>query len=551
MNSTTGDFTELRRSTVELDINRISQSLVKRRPRVPRKIVNITPLNWDEIRKELEEGDNEEKVISDEVDNANVKSSQSLKSDACFRDATNRNEVETSDIPARKTDLIEIDKENTPLGCVVNEKDKIIENNATPAEVSFKQKENDSFDLNFSALSLVTPVKKVEPSSITPKIQKFGTNNTNSVVKFNDFVTPRDKIIPMKCQNSALKSSVGSVRRGLLNNMINTPLIEERNEEICENEEQNKFLPEIYLFERLWVKNVEYLVMNKLGKGGSSEVFACFCPENKRHVAIKCVSLENQVNAVGYINEVKLLQRLQNCEKIIKMYDFQVVDSEKKLLVVLERGGEDLSTILKNIAVQKTHIPFYMLFFYWMEMLYAVKQIHDHGVIHSDLKPANFLRAESGLKLIDFGIASSVQMDMTSVFKTTPEGSCNYISPEALNQETSANPSSPSNNSAKYKIHFKSDVWSLGCILYQLVYRRTPFQHLNNLWKKLAYIINPNHVIEFPDANWVPPKIINTIKKCLQYDVKCRPSINELINEYENFWCQNCFSLSPSTTKEK
>ena len=59
-------------------------------------------------------------------------------------------------------------------------------------------------------------------------------------------------------------------------------------------------------------------------------------------------------------------------------------------------------------------------------------------VIHSDLKPANFLLVCGRLKLIDFGIASSVQNDMTSVYKDVQTGTFNYISPESL-QITSSN----------------------------------------------------------------------------------------------------------------
>lgn len=73
-------------------------------------------------------------------------------------------------------------------------------------------------------------------------------------------------------------------------------------------------------------------------------------------------------------------------------------------------------------------------------------------MIHSDLKPANFLRAEGGLKLIDFGIASKVQEDMTCVFKSTQEGSCNYISPEALSLQTTGNVDSPNYGKPKYKV---------------------------------------------------------------------------------------------------
>jgi serine/threonine-protein kinase TTK/MPS1 len=57
----------------------------------------------------------------------------------------------------------------------------------------------------------------------------------------------------------------------------------------------------------------------------------------------------------------------------------------------------------------------------------------QNEIIHSDLKPANFLLVAGRLKLIDFGIASSVQSDMTSVMKDTQMGTFNFMSPEAIN----------------------------------------------------------------------------------------------------------------------
>lgn len=54
------------------------------------------------------------------------------------------------------------------------------------------------------------------------------------------------------------------------------------------------------------------------------------------------------------------------------------------------------------------------------------------GVIHSDLKPANFMMVAGNLRLIDFGIANAVQQDKTSIFLNTPMGTLNYMSPEAI-----------------------------------------------------------------------------------------------------------------------
>lgn len=71
----------------------------------------------------------------------------------------------------------------------------------------------------------------------------------------------------------------------------------------------------------LTVKGVTYVILKELGKGGSSVVYDCYDPITGNARAVKQVSLENKMSAVGFINEVKMLEKLQNCPNIIKMYD--------------------------------------------------------------------------------------------------------------------------------------------------------------------------------------------------------------------------------------
>lgn len=123
---------------------------------------------------------------------------------------------------------------------------------------------------------------------------------------------------------------------------------------------------------------------------------------------------------------------------------------------------------------------------------------------------------------------------MTSVIKTDCEGSLNYMSPEALSSYKPTDPKGSSVGKPQYKVNFKSDVWSLGCILYQLIYKRTPFQQFGALYAKIAAICDPDCKIDYPDSHTVSARLVNTIKKCLVRNYKNRSSIDELIQEYED-----------------
>jgi serine/threonine-protein kinase TTK/MPS1 len=98
-----------------------------------------------------------------------------------------------------------------------------------------------------------------------------------------------------------------------------------------------------------------------------------------------------------------------------------------------------------------------------------------------------------------------------------------------------------------FQISYKSDIWSLGCILYNLLYGKTPFQHIVHPWAKVAAITNPCHTIDYPKTrNDCPPVLLEAVQLCLTFDPKKRPTAAELLElPYINY--NTVRRISPAT----
>uniref|UniRef100_A0A673VZ30 Ttk protein kinase n=1 Tax=Salmo trutta TaxID=8032 RepID=A0A673VZ30_SALTR len=269
--------------------------------------------------------------------------------------------------------------------------------------------------------------------------------------------------------------------------------------------------------ESIVIKGKRFLVLKMIGRGGSSKVYQVLDQRNQLF-AVKYVNLEeaDAQTVESYKNEREHLNRLQQySDQIIKLYDYEITNSY--IYMLMECGNLDLSTWLRN---RKTVNPLERKL-YWKNMLEAVQTIHKHGIVHSDLKPANFVIVNASLKLIDFGIANRIQPDVTSIMKDSQVGTLNYMPPEAI-KDTSSQP-----GKASSKISTKGDVWSLGCIMYCMTYGKTPFQTITNQITKLHAIIDPTHEIEFPDI--AEKDLLDVLKRCLVRNPRDRISIAELL----------------------
>ncbi|KAH9002633.1 kinase-like domain-containing protein [Lactarius hatsudake] len=262
--------------------------------------------------------------------------------------------------------------------------------------------------------------------------------------------------------------------------------------------------------------------------------------------AIKRVSLDrtDAETMNGYMNEIALLKRLSGNSRIIKLVDSEVKPgpggTKGHLMLVMECGEIDFSRLLQD--QQKEPLNMVWVAYYWQQMLQAVHVIHEEKIVHSDLKPANFVLVRGQLKLIDFGIANAIANDTTNIQRDHQIGTVNYMSPETIELP---------DGMRRLKVGRPSDVWSLGCILYQMVYGHPPFQHLS-VYQKMKAIPDTAHAIEFPEyavptlrsgsagsppkkldhlKRRISPDVIACMKKCLSRNPKERVTIPELLEQ--------------------
>lgn len=321
----------------------------------------------------------------------------------------------------------------------------------------------------------------------------------------------------------------------------------------------------------IYVNGQSYQRLELIGRGGSSKVYKAQSGNGKIY-AIKRVSCDDDIDLTvlkGFKGEIDLLQRLKSEDRVVKLIDFEM--RANSIYVIMECGEIDLAHVLNARLSHPLDISFVR--YYAVEMLHCVSAVHRHDIVHSDLKPANFLLVKGMLKIIDFGIANVVPDYTSNVHRDTQIGTPNYMAPEALldANHVYAKPADPKNNDSndtkndkksngnnrnsiislnnsnihapipppskpaptKFKVGRPSDVWSCGCIIYQMIYGRPPYGGYQGTQRMLA-IMNPKVQIAYPKQGLgqvrVPKEAIEVIKGCLERDPTQRMTIDTAIN---------------------
>lgn len=276
------------------------------------------------------------------------------------------------------------------------------------------------------------------------------------------------------------------------------------------------------------VNGLPYEVVNQVGRGATCKVFeVCRADHAGRglpHFALKRMRAEKEADLKIFAEEVNLLMHLKDCPQVVKAIDAEVLWDRKVIHIVMELGRMDLGRLLDGQRLGLGDLQVL-----WRQMLEAVQAIHELRVIHGDLKPGNFLLADGRLKLIDFGISKRIAGETTNVHRDGGAlGTISYIAPEVIRKSAGI----PSIKTGR-----ASDVWSLGIILYQLVYGQTPFHDLPPA-QRIATIANPELSIHFPahhclenHSEATKTNLLHVLGRCLDTDPANRASIAELLED--------------------
>ena len=266
-----------------------------------------------------------------------------------------------------------------------------------------------------------------------------------------------------------------------------------------------------------------YRIIRLVGKGGMGEVYAAEDLTLGRTVALKVLpsGLDATPDEIErFAREAKSVAAL-NHRAIVTLHSFEEVEG-KRLITMELVDGPPLSE-----KIPTKGLPFDQVLKLGTEMADAMAAAHERGIVHRDLKPANvLLRSDGQVKILDFGLAKLRQAESVAAELPTQAltgegkivGTVAYMSPEQAEGRA---------------VDHRTDIFSLGVILYELATGQRPFQGDTSLSVLSAVLKDqPKPVTEVNPA--VPPAFTRVLKSCLQKDPERRyQSAKDLRNELQ------------------
>ena len=259
--------------------------------------------------------------------------------------------------------------------------------------------------------------------------------------------------------------------------------------------------------------NERYEIIRVIGEGGMANVYLANDTILNRKVAVKVLrgDLANDEKFVRRFQREALSASSLNHPNIVEMYD--VGEDDGNFYIVMEYvDGKNLKQLIKR----RTKLSLTEVVDIMKQLTDGIAHAHDSFIIHRDIKPQNMLILDNGLvKITDFGIA--VALNSTQLTQTNSVmGSVHYLPPE---------------QAAGKGATFKSDIYSLGIMMYELITGKLPFRGENAVEIALKQMKEPIPSIR-EDNNEIPQAVENIVLKACAKNPKNRyDTAREMYND--------------------
>ncbi|NOY60187.1 MAG: protein kinase [Calditrichaeota bacterium] len=258
-----------------------------------------------------------------------------------------------------------------------------------------------------------------------------------------------------------------------------------------------------------------YKILELLGKGGMGEVYKAVDMKLDRFVALKFLPPElnqNQENKQRFIEEAQAASFLDH-RNLCTIHQINETEDKQLYIVMAFYEGKTLKEIIEEGDLSPKDAVDIAI-----QIARGLAAAHAKGIVHCDVKPGNIIVTTEGIvKIVDFGLA---KLKGKSTRSEVISGTAAYMSPEQVQG---------------FEVDQRSDIWSLGTIIYEMLFKIPPFHGPSN-YDILDSIINDNLKLpDHPSPN-IPRDLQKIISHCLEKDTSNRyMTMNEVKADLKKF----------------